>query len=78
MIKKKSPFDECSCFVCLGTQKKQKKSPSVRLYVRTLGRLENLSRCTITFEGVGASKENLVGVFYVQNVVLVLKFKVKL
>ena len=43
-----------------------------------------MSRCTwtfavdtITFEGVGGSKQNLVGVFYVWNVGRVLKFKVK-
>ena len=33
---------------------------------------------TITFEGVSGSKQNLVGVFYVRNVGLVLKSKVKL
>ena len=32
---------------------------------------------TITFEGVSGSKQNLVGVFYVWNVGLVLKSKVK-
>ena len=38
------PFDECSCFVCLRTQNKQKNFRlSVCLYVRRLGRLQNLS-----------------------------------
>ena len=36
-----------------------------------------LSVDTITFEGVSGSKQNLVGVFYVWNVGLVLKSKVK-
>ena len=43
--------------------------PSVRLSVcmcvRTLGRLQNLSGCAITFEGVSKSNQNLVGVVYV-------------
>ena len=43
----------------------KKSFPSVCLYVRTSGRLQNLFGCTITFEGVSASKQNLVGVFYV-------------
>ena len=72
MIKKKnSTFDECLYFVCLRTQIKQKNFRlsvylSVFLYVRTLGRLQNFSGFTITFEGVSASKQNLVGVFYVR------------
>ena len=33
---------------------------------------------TITFEGVSGSKQNLLGIFYVWNVRLVLKSKVKL
>ena len=33
---------------------------------------------TITFEGVNGSEQNLVGVCYVKNVGLILKFKVKL
>ena len=36
-----------------------------RLSVCTKGRLQNLSECTITFEGVSASKQNFMGVFYV-------------
>ena len=55
-------------------KKKKKKNPSVCLsvwmYVRT-------SVDTITFEGVSGSKQNLVGVFYVWNVGLVLKCKLK-
>ena len=38
---------------------------SVRRYVCTLGRLQNLSGCTITFEVISTSKLNLVGVFNV-------------
>ena len=76
MIEKKyfSPFDECSCFVCLRIQNKQKKFRlSVCLAVRTW----TCAVDTITFEGVSGSKQNLASVFYVWNVALVLKSKVK-
>ena len=46
---------------------------SVWLYVRTW----TFHVDTITFEGISKSKQNLVGVFYVWNVGLVLKSKVK-
>ena len=77
--KKFSRFDECLCFVCLRTQNKQKKNPSVclsgwlcvRVYARRFG------LWTHTFEGVSGSKRNSVGVFYIWNVNLVLKTKVK-
>ena len=39
--------------------------PSVCLSVCMLGRLKNLSGCPITFQGVSASKQDLVGAFYV-------------
>ena len=70
------PFDECLCFVCLRRQNKQKKHSvclSVCLFVRTWTFYVD----TITFEGVSGSRQNLVGVFYVWNVGLVLKSKVK-
>ena len=78
MIEKKlSPFDECSCFVCLRAQNKQKQFPfvfmSACLYVRTW----SLAVDIITFGRVSGTKQNLVAVFYVWNVVLVLKSKVK-
>ena len=85
-VKKKfSPFDECSCFVCLRRQNKQKKCPSacpsvclsVRPSVWMSGCTWTYVVDTITFEGVSGSKQNLVGVFYVWNVGLVLKSKVK-
>ena len=71
--KKFSPFDECSCFVCLRRQNKQKKfrlyvCMSVCLAVRTW----TFHVDTITFEEVNGSKQNLVAVFYVRNVGLVL------
>ena len=69
--KKYSPFDECSCFVCLRRQNKQKKYPSVCLCTWTF------HVDTITFEEVSGFKQNLVGIFYVWNVGLVLKSKVK-
>ena len=50
-----------------------KKFPSVCLAVRTW----TFDVDTITFAGVSGSKQNLVGVFYVLNVGLVLKSKVK-
>ena len=53
-------------------QAKQKKN-SVCLSVCTWTFAED----TITFEGVSGSKQNMVGVFYVWNVGLVLKSKVK-
>ena len=55
--------------------KQVKKFPSVGRYNR--GCLYNVFRCTTTFEGVSASKQTLVDVFYVENVVLVLKSKVR-
>ena len=75
-VKKKfSPFDECSCFVCLRRQNKQKKI-SICLSGCLAVRTWNFHVDTITFEGVSGSKQNLVGVFYVWNVGLVLKSKV--
>ena len=71
--KKFSPFDQCSWFVCLRRRNKPKQFPSVWLYVRTW----TFHVDTITFEGVSGSKQNLVGVFYVWNVGLVMKSKVK-
>ena len=68
-----SPFDECSYFVCLRRLNKPKKIPSVCLSVGTW----TFAVGTITFEGISGSKQNLVGVFYVWNVGLVLKSKVK-
>ena len=77
--KKFSPFDECSCFVCLRSQNKQQKI-SVGLPVCLSGclavRTWTFHVDTITFEGVSGCKKNLVGVFYVWNVRLVLKSKV--
>ena len=71
--KKFSPFDDCSCFLCLRRQNKQKKFRlSVCLPVRTW----TFHVDTITFEEVSGSKQNLVGVFYIWNVGLVLKSKV--
>ena len=64
-LKKISPFDECSCFVRLRTQNKQKKLPSVCLSVRTYVRTCILAVDPITFEGVSGFEQNLVGVFYV-------------
>ena len=58
--------------------RKKKFRLSICLSVCTLGDLQKFSGCTITFEEVSASKQNLVGVFYVKNVALVLKSKVKL
>ena len=81
--KKIFPFDECSCFVSLRTQNKQKKSIcrsvclSVDLSGYTYVRTWILAVDTITFDGVSGSKHNLVEVFYVWNVGLVLKSKVK-
>ena len=63
--------DECPSvclFVCLSVHL------SVWLYVRTW----ILAVDSITFEGVSGSNQNLVDVFYVWNVGLVLKSKVKL
>ena len=37
----------------------------VRPSVCTLGRLKNVPGCTITFEGVSATNQNLMSVFYV-------------
>ena len=58
-------------------EKTSKKNPcvclSVWLYVRTW----ILAVGTITLKGVSGSNQNLVGVFYVWNVGLVLKSKVK-
>ena len=77
--KKFYPFDECSCFICLERQNTQKNSVCLSgclsgcLAVRTW----TFAVDTITFEGVSGSKKNLVGVFYVWNVGLVLKYKVK-
>ena len=65
--KKFFPFDECSCFVWLRRQKKQKKFPSVCLSFHV---------DTETFEGISGSKQNLLGVFYVWNVGLELKSEV--
>ena len=66
--------------ICISykTSKKKKKFRlsvclDVWLYVRTW----TFHMDTITFEGVSRSKQNLVGVFYVWNVGLVLKSKVK-
>ena len=59
--KNNSPFNECPCFVCLTTQNKHKKFPSVCLAIYLCVPFE----CTITIAGVSASKQNLVGVFYV-------------
>ena len=70
--KKFSPFDECSCFVCLRRQNKQRKF-FVCMSVCTW----TFHVDTITFEGVSRSKQNLLGVFYVWNVGLVLKSEVK-
>ena len=79
-VKKKfSPFDKCSCFVCLRRQNKQKKISirlSVCLDVCTYVRTWTFHVDTITFEGVSGSKQNLVGIFYVWNVGLILKSKV--
>ena len=50
---------------------------SVCLSVRMSGCTWTFATDTITFEGVSGSKQNLVGVFYVWNVGLVLKSKVK-
>ena len=59
------------------TSKKMSVCMSVCLAVRTYIRTWILTVDTITFEGVSGSKQNLVGVFYVWNVGLVLKSKVK-
>ena len=48
-----------------------------RLSVCLSGCTWNFAVDTIIFEGISGSKQNLVGVFYVRNVGLVLKFKVK-
>ena len=61
--KKFSPFDKCSCFVCLRRQKKQQKI-SVCLSVRTYVRTWIFHVDTITFEGVSGSKQNLVSSMY--------------
>ena len=74
--KKFSPFDKCSCFVCLRRRNKQKKFPSVCLSVWLAVRSWTFHVDTLTFEGVSGSKQNLVDVFYVWNVGLVLKSKV--
>ena len=70
-----------NCFICLKRRNKPKKIPSLRLFVCLsvcLGvRMWSFAVETITFEGVSGSKENLVGVFYVWNLGLVLKSKVK-
>ena len=71
-----SPFDKCLCFICLRRQKKQKKM-SVCLSVCLAVRTWTFDVDTITFEGVSGSKQNLVGVFYVWNLGLVLRSKVK-
>ena len=74
--KKFSAFDECSCFVCLRRENKQ-KTISVCLSVRGTFAVD-----TITFEGISGSKQKLVGVFYVRRhmfwcYVLVFKSKIK-
>ena len=63
--KKNSPFDECSCFVCLRRQNKQEKFPSACLSVCLAVRTWTFDVDTITFEGVSEFKQNLVGVSYV-------------
>ena len=78
-VKKKfSAFDECSWFVCLRRQNKQKKNfhLSVCLSGCLAVRTWTFHVDTITVEGVSGPKQNLVGVFYVWNVGLVLKSKV--
>ena len=50
---------------------------SVWMSVRMSGCTWTFAVDTINFEGVSGSKQNLVGVFYVWNAGLVLKFKVK-
>ena len=77
MKKKLSFFDKCSCFVYLRRKNEQKKFPSVCLDVWLYVRTWTFAVVTITFEGLSGSKQNLVGVFYVWNVGLVLKSKVK-
>ena len=63
--KKFFPFDECSCFVYLRRQNKQKKFPSVcPSGCPAVGTL-TFHVDTITFEGISGSKQNWVGVFYV-------------
>ena len=63
--KKFSPFDECSCFVCLRRQNKQKKFPFVYLSGCLAVCTWTLTVDTITVEGFSGSKQNLVAVFYV-------------
>ena len=55
----------------------KKKFPSVCLSVCLYVRTWTFHVDTITFEGISGSKQNLVGVFYVWNVGLLLKSKVK-
>ena len=55
----------------LKTSKKYVR-PSVGLSVCTLGRLCVLSERTVAFDGVSASKQSFVGVFYVSNFVLII------
>ena len=67
-------------FCMIIRQNKRKKisvRPSVCLSVCLSGCTWTFALDTITFEGVCGSKQNLVGVFYVWNVGLVLKSKVK-
>ena len=62
--KKFSPFDECSCVVCLRRQYMQKQIPSVCLSVWLSGvRTWILAVDTITFEGVSGFKQNLVSMY---------------
>ena len=56
---------------------KQTKKISVCLSVCLAVRTWTFHVDTITFEGVSGSKQNLVGVFYVWNIGLLLKSKVK-
>ena len=68
------PISMILVFNVLEDKTSKKKIPSVCLAVRTY---VDFAVDTITFEGVSGSKQNYVGVFYVWNVGLVLKYKVK-
>ena len=53
--KNSSPFSRNTCFGCPINQETKTKIPSIHLYVSSVD--------TITFEGVGGSKQKLVDVF---------------
>ena len=69
------------CMSCMSQKTKQAKKNfvclPVCLPVCLSGCTWTFAVDTITFEGVSGSKQTLVGIFYVWNVDLVLKFKVK-